>query len=62
MKTVLSAAFAWAIVVHALLDDEPVDAVIDVYPTQEKCVQEMEGQNILGECYEVETIINRQAA
>ncbi|EGX6617205.1 DUF1482 family protein [Salmonella enterica subsp. enterica] len=56
MKTTLLAVFAWAIVVHAIHNGEPVDAVIDVFDTHTQCIQEMEAQNINGECFEVESI------
>lgn len=61
MKPTALALLSWAIVVHALSGGKPVDAVIDIAPTQQACEQEMKGKNITGECLEVESIIHRNA-
>lgn len=49
----------WALVVHALVNGEYQDAILEVYDTEVQCNQVKDAQHIIGECYEVEAIANR---
>lgn len=58
MQLLKYSVFVWALVVHALVDGEYQDVIIETYNTELQCNKSRENQNIHGDCYEIERIIH----
>lgn len=60
MQRIITSLLIWALVVHALVNGEYQDAILDVYDSKKLCDKIKEEHHIAGECYEITSIINRK--
>ncbi|EOC9629680.1 DUF1482 family protein [Enterobacter ludwigii] len=61
MQNIATGPLLWALVVHALVNGDYHDAVLDVYDSRKECIHIKEEQRITGECYEITSIINKKS-
>lgn len=61
MQNITTGLLLWALVVHALVNGDHRDAVLDVYATEQQCHKFRESQKVNGDCYEVSTVIHSNA-
>ncbi|HDR2587316.1 TPA: DUF1482 family protein [Enterobacter ludwigii] len=61
MQSTVTCLLLWALVVHALVNGDHQDAVLDVYDTKQQCHNVRESQHVAGDCYEVSSVIHSNA-